>query len=219
MYTCLSRFVFGRVRIIMSHGINEYRFTPWSSWGSKIHRKVEFWSTFCSWDYPVRRMPPRLSFAGPGFASCIRWNASGSKHLESRMGVNYVCDHWNSKTCYPKGSAFAESARHIRDMCSCLLSCWRFCWPSPPCTWFGGSFNAPVRILWMSLFLQLQNGKMFNSWTLEALGVGRKSIDFSTERKYQRGCGLYMNYKPLPCPTNKKRQKSLARNLVFRISA
>ena len=152
-----------------------------------------------------------------GFASCIRRNASGSKHLESRMGVNYVCDHWNSKTCYPKGNAFAESARHIRDMCSCLLSCWRFCWPSP-LTWFGGSLIAPVRILWMSLYLQLQNGKMFNSWTLEAEKAW-KSIGFSTERKYQRGCGLYMNYKPLPCPTNKQQKKSLARSLVFRISA
>ena len=34
-------------------------------------------------------------------------------------------------------------------------------------------------------------------------------------RREQRGCGLYMNYKPLPRPTNKQQKKSL----VFRISA
>ncbi len=64
----------------------------WSSWGSKIHRKVEFWSSFCSWDCPVRRMPARLSFAGPGFLKKrIRSEMRvGIKHLESRMGVNYL---------------------------------------------------------------------------------------------------------------------------------
>ena len=73
--THVKRFVFGRVRITMSHVVwmnfkNDASTASHlgTSWGSKIHRKVEFWSTFCSWDYPVRRMPPRLSFAGPGFA-------------------------------------------------------------------------------------------------------------------------------------------------------